>query len=124
MIELNKKTQQDFLIDTIKSLESLGFEDITKEHPIHFIEQLPVTFENIYSLQKRLIRNHNDITTSILIGKEYNQIHVIGESYYKGCSRRFFLQELKDCALQHLLEYIQKNEVIIIKEGDDYDRIK
>ena len=90
-----------------------GFVDITKEGPIHFHGQLPVTFDNIYTLTYRFKRN-NDILTTICYGVDlgYNFAHIIIESYYNECMARFCEQ----MPIEYILKYIQS----FIDRTEDY----
>jgi hypothetical protein len=90
-----------------------GFVDITKEDPIHFHEQLPVTFDNIYTLDYRFKRD-NDVLTTICYGidSHYNVAHIIIESHYNECMSRFCEQ----MPIEYILKYIQS----FIDRTEDY----
>lgn len=94
-------------------LSSLGFKEITKDSPIHFIEKLPVTFGNLYDIDRRFERIYDDMRTEIMFGigdKRASQIDIIGNSYYKGMWSRFCIQTHKNYYKDKLIFYISANE--------------
>lgn len=91
-------------------LRSLGFEDITKEKPITFIDKFPVTFGNPYSITSRWRRKLNGIITEVLIGKERNQIHIIGKSFLGDCYSSFCIQTYICFYQEELEKYFFSNE--------------
>ena len=91
-------------------LNKLGFEDITKEHPIQFSECVPTSFDSIYHVNKRFKRVNNKITTFILIGKLHNFIEMYGDSYYKNKWSRFYLTVPIKYFKEQFLFYLNANE--------------
>lgn len=63
----NKIDVRDTDIATV--LSSLGFENITEERPIRFIESLPYSFNDIYHVHSRWIKKSQDnVFSEVLIG--------------------------------------------------------
>jgi len=93
-----------------------GFVDVTKEDPIHFHEQLPVTFDNIYTLTYRFKRD-DDVLTTICYGVDldYNWAHIIIESYYNKCMSKFCQQMPPKDVLKYIQWFIDRNEEYIKK---------
>ena len=98
------------MANIFSALKILGFEDITDLEPIHFSEQLPVTFDNIYSIQKRFKRIRGDLTTYILIGRNdfnHNILDVIIHSAFGDCYRNFSDQIHKEYFTTKIIDIIQ-----------------
>ena len=86
----NKTEIQDSDIFTI--LSSLGFENITEERPISFIDSLPYSFTDIFDVHSRWIRESQDnIFSEVLVGlRLFNGrfIDIIISSVYNGCKSK------------------------------------
>lgn len=62
--------------------EKLGYKDITKDKPIHFIECLGEFFKSIYPYNKRFYKQESDITTELKVGNYHNMCFISGICYY------------------------------------------
>lgn len=58
--------------------KSLGYEDITKEDPIHFIECFGETFGTTYPYKQRFRKKENGIITILKVGTHYNTTDISG----------------------------------------------
>lgn len=69
--------------------ENLGYKDITKDNPIHFIECLGESFETIYPYSKRFYKQEGNITIELKVGNnQFNFCFISGICYYsKGCEK-------------------------------------
>ena len=68
--------------------ENLGYKDITRDKPIHFIECLGEFFESTYPYNKRFYKQEGDITIELKVGNYYNICFISGICYYsKGCEK-------------------------------------
>ena len=64
------------------NLENLGYKDITKDKPIHFIECLGEFFESVFPYNKRYYQKNGDIITILKVGNLHNFIFIDGICYY------------------------------------------
>ena len=69
--------------------ENLGYKDITKDKPIHFIECLEECFEIIYPYSKRFYKQEGDITIELKVGNCHNTCFISGTCYYPKGWRKF-----------------------------------
>lgn len=69
--------------------ENLGYKDITKDNPIHFIECLGESFETIYPYSKRFYKQEENIAIELKVGNnQFNFCFILGICYYsKGCEK-------------------------------------
>ena len=69
--------------------ENLGYKDITKDNPIHFIECLGESFETIYPYSKRFYKQEGNIAIELKVGNnQFNFCFISGICYYsKGCQK-------------------------------------
>ena len=69
--------------------ENLGYKDITKDRPIHFIECLGESFETIYPYSKRFYKKEGNIAIELKVGNnQFNFCFISGICYYsKGCEK-------------------------------------
>lgn len=69
--------------------ENLGYKDITKDSPIHFIECLGESFETIYPYSKRFYKQEGNIAIELKVGNnQFNFCFISGICYYsKGCEK-------------------------------------
>ena len=69
--------------------ENLGYKDITKDNPIHFIECLGESFETIYPYSKRFYKQEGNIAIELKVGNnQFNFYFISGICYYsKGCQK-------------------------------------
>ena len=62
--------------------ENLGYKDITKDKPIHFIECLGEFFDSTYPYSKRFYKQEENITIELKVGNCYNICFISGVCYY------------------------------------------
>lgn len=68
--------------------ENLGYKDITKDNPIHFIECLGESFETIYPYSKRFYKQEGNIAIELKVGNNFNFCFISCICYYsKGCEK-------------------------------------
>lgn len=80
--------------------KNLGYKDITKDKPIHFIECLGEFFESTYPYSKRFYKQEENITIELKVGNYHNICFISGTcSYSKG------LEKFEICAPK---EYVNK----------------
>lgn len=104
--------------------ESLGYKDITKDKPIHFIERLEEFFDSTYPYNKRFYKQEGNITIELKIGNCYNMYFISGICYYpKGwekfevCAPKDYVNEMFTQTLNAVKLKIKEN---IVKHYD-YD---
>ena len=78
--------------------KSLGYEDITKEHPIRFIECFGETFGTIYSYKQRFCKEDNGINIILKVGIHYNTTDIAGICYYSKGWHKFEVHTLSKYA--------------------------
>lgn len=100
--------------------ESLGYKDITKDKPIHFIECLGEFFDSTYPYSKRLYKQEIDMTIELKIGNCHNIFFIAGICYYsKGwekfevCAHKDYIGEMFTQILNAVKLKIKEN---IVKE--------
>ena len=117
----NKTGVQDIDIATV--LFSLGFENITKELPIHFIESLPYSFNDIYHVHSRWVRKSKDnVISEVLIGlNSFNRIFIdiIILSAYDECQSKAYEHiYCMNCEWENFLKkFISLNEQCVIRNA-------
>ena len=93
--------------------ENLGYKDITKDNPIHFIECLGESFETIYPYSKRFYKQEGNIAIELKVGNnQFNFYFISGICYYsKGC------QKFEICAPKYYVNemFIQILNVVKLK---------
>lgn len=63
--------------------ENLGYKDITRDKPIHFIECLGESFETIYPYSKRFYKQEGNIAIELKVGNnQFNLCFISGTCYY------------------------------------------
>ena len=68
--------------------ENLGYKDITKDKPIHFIECLGEFLESTYPYSKRFYKQEGDVTIELKVGNHFGLCFISGICYYsKGCEK-------------------------------------
>lgn len=103
--------------------ENLGYKDITKDRPIHFIECLDELLVSTYPYSKRFYKKEGNITIELKVGNYYNICSISGTCYYSKGWRKFeisapkydinevFTKTLNEVKLQ-----IKENEVFLNME--------
>ena len=77
--------------------ENLGYKDITKDNPIHFIECLGESFETIYPYSKRFYKQEGNITIELKVGNnQFNFCFISGICYYSKGYEKFEICAPKD----------------------------
>lgn len=76
--------------------ESLGYKDITKDKPIHFIECIGEFFESIYPYNKRFYKQEENITIELKVGNCNNICLISGTCYYSKGWENFEICAPKD----------------------------
>ena len=77
--------------------ENLGYKDITKDNPIHFIECLDEFFENVYPYSKRFYKQEGNITIELKVGyNQFNFCFISGICYYFNGYEKFEICAPKD----------------------------
>ena len=76
--------------------ESLGYKDITKDKPIHFIECLGEFLESTHPYSKRFYKQEEDIKIELKVGNYYNTYFISGTCYYSKGWRKFEVCAPKD----------------------------
>ena len=74
--------------------KSLGYEDITKENPIHFIECFGETFVTIYPYEQRFRKEENGIITLLNVGTHRNATDISGICYHSKGWQKFEVHTL------------------------------
>ena len=69
--------------------EKLGYKDITKDRPIHFIECLDELLVSTYPYSKRFYKKEGNITIELKVGNYYNTCFISGTCYYSKGWRKF-----------------------------------
>lgn len=78
------------------NFENLGYKDITKDKPIHFIECLGEFFESTYPYNKRFYKQEGDITIELKVRNYYNIYFISGICYYSKGWEKFEVCAPKD----------------------------
>lgn len=77
--------------------ENLGYKDITKDNPIHFIECLGESFETIYPYSKRFYKQEGNIGIELKVGNnQFNFCFILGICYYSKGYEKFEISAPKD----------------------------
>ena len=77
--------------------ENLGYKDITKDRPIHFIECLGEFFENVYPYSKRFYKQEGNIAIELKVGNnQFNFCFISGICYYSKGYEKFEISAPKD----------------------------
>lgn len=77
--------------------ENLGYKDITKDSPIHFIECLGESFETIYPYSKRFYKQEGNIAIELKAGyNQFNFCFISGICYYFNGYEKFEICAPKD----------------------------
>ena len=79
--------------------ENLGYKDITKDSPIHFIECLGESFEieTIYPYSKRFYKQEGNIVIELKVGNnQFNFCCISGICYYSKGYEKFEICAPKD----------------------------
>lgn len=76
--------------------KSLGYEDITKDNPIHFFECLGEFFDSTYPYSKRFCKKEETITTELKVGNCHNIVFISGICYYPKGWEKFEVCAPKD----------------------------
>lgn len=70
------------------TFENLGYKDITKDKPIHFIELINEFFETTCPYSKRFYKQEGIITIELKVGNHFDLYFISGICYYsKGCEK-------------------------------------
>lgn len=78
------------------NFENLGYKDIIKDKPIHFIERLGEFFESIYPYNKRFYKQEGNITIELKVGNYHNICFISGICYYSKGYEKFEICVPKD----------------------------
>lgn len=79
------------------NFETLGYKNITKDNPIHFIECLGEFFDSVYPYNQRFCKQEENITTILKVGNVHDIILVSGICYYsKGWEKFELIHPEKD----------------------------
>ena len=117
----NKIDVRDTDIATV--LSSLGFENITEERPIRFIESLPYSFNDIHHVNNRWVRKSQDnVFSEVLIGlNSFNRIFidVIVLSTYGECKSKVSEHiYCMTCEWENFLKkFISLNEQCVVRNA-------
>lgn len=77
--------------------ENLGYKDITKDNPIHFIECLGEFFESVYPYSKRFYKQEGNIAIELKVGNnQFNFYFISGICYYSKGYEKFEISAPKD----------------------------
>lgn len=71
--------------------ESLGYKDLTKDKPIHFMECLGEFFDNTYPYNQRFYKQEGNITTMLKVGNVHDIVLISGICYYSKGWEKFEL---------------------------------
>ena len=97
--------------------ENLGYKDITKDNPIHFIECLGEFFETIYPYSKRFYKQEGNITIELKVGNnQFNFCCISGICYYSKGYEKFEISAPKDY-VNEMLTNILNSVKLKIKEN-------
>lgn len=69
--------------------ENLGYKNITKDKPIHFIECLEDFFENTYPYNKRFYKQEGNIEIELKVGNCHNIYFISGICHYTNGWEKF-----------------------------------
>lgn len=87
--------------------ESLGYKDITKNKPIHFIECLGESFETIYPYSKRFYKQEENIAIELKVGNnEFNLCFISGICYYSKGWQKFEVHAHKNYVIEMFTQTI------------------
>lgn len=76
--------------------ENLGYKDITKDKPIHFIELIDEFFEITCPYSKRFYRKEENIIIELKVGNHFNLCFISGICYYSKGWKKFEVCAPKD----------------------------
>lgn len=80
--------------------ENLGYKDITKDNPIHFIECLGESFETIYPYGKRFYKQDGNITIELKVGNHFGLCFISGICYYSKGWQKFEVYAPKNYVIE------------------------
>ena len=86
--------------------EILGYKDITKDKPIHFIECLGEFFESTYPYSKRFYKQEGNITIELKVGNYYNMCFISGTCYYFKGYEKFEIYAPEDYVYEMFIQTI------------------
>lgn len=73
------------------NFDTLGYKNITKDNPIHFIECLGEFFDSVYPYNQRFYKQDGNITTVLKVGNIHDIVFISGICYYSKGWERFEL---------------------------------
>ena len=76
--------------------ENLGYKDITKDKPIHFIELINEFFETTPPYSKRFYKQDGNITIELKVGNHFDLCFIAGICYYSKGYEKFEVCVPKD----------------------------
>ena len=87
--------------------EKLGYKDITKDKPIHFIECLGESFGIIYPYSKRFYKQEENIAIELKVGNnQFNLYFISGNCYYSKGYEKFQIIAYKDYVIEMFTQTI------------------
>lgn len=78
------------------TFENLGYKDITKDKPIHFIELIDEFFETTCPYSKRFYKQEGIITIELKVGNHFDLCFISGICYYSKGWEKFEVCAPKD----------------------------
>ena len=76
--------------------ESIGYKDITKDNPIHFIECLDEFFKITHPYSKRFYKQDGNITIELKVGNHFGLCFISGICYHSKGWKKFEVCAPKD----------------------------
>lgn len=83
-------------------LESLGYIDITEQHPIRFAECFGASFGTVYPYSKRFYKKEDNMTIELIVGSKYNNVDIHGTCYYDNGWNSFDIHAMLDDVYEQL----------------------
>ena len=80
----------------IIDFENLGYKDITKDKPIHFIELIGEFFETTCPYNKRFYKQEGNVTIELKVGNHFDLCFISGICYYSKGWEKFEVCTPKD----------------------------
>lgn len=91
------------------NFETLGYKNITKDNPIHFIECIGEFFDSVYPYNQRFYKQEGNITTILKVGNIHDIVLISGICYYSEGWERFELilpEKYKDFTKDYPLDAV------------------
>ena len=78
------------------NFETLGYKNITKDNPIHFVECLGGFFESVYPYSQRFYKKENAIEIELKVGNIHSLVLIAGICYYSKGWEKFEVNAPED----------------------------